>query len=613
MAFDTVPGTMLASVTVCCIPPPSLFTKYLPFRDDASGLAITADARIDNREQLMEDMAVHVSKQHLLSDSQLILRAYQQWGESCVNHLLGDFVFAIWDERLQSLFVARDHMGCKPLYFHCHAGLFVFASSATAVARVEAVEATLNEGRVADYLVEDLEGINKTCSWYKQIRRLPPAHSGYYRESGFVEKQYWVPRATDLSHLNTDEDFLQAFTAVYSEAVRVRLRCNTEPASMLSGGLDSSTIVALARDICVAEGRPPLKTLSAISDKGTDCPETRSVQAIVEQGGIDALRVSPSMLGDSAAALVAAFSSAEDPFDTRMTIPALMFFHASQAGATVVLDGVDGEQVMALPTGYISHLLRGRLWRTAWREARGFSRHYYRGYRSAWSLYVAALRASVTPDLLRSIRRRLQASLRYRRLLHGRMISRRFARRVNLPERLSELEYAALPGSPADLSAIYRHEVQLPGLVAGIERYERVASYFCVEARHPLLDKRVIEFCQGLPWQQRGRDGWSKFLLRQVAQQRLPGLVAWREGWEELGWVFTMRLARDIPASAQSRFEALIEGLYPYVDREMLIARYHGRGAADDDERNVEYRELYYFYQWLQRAGVNSAALISER
>lgn len=248
---------------------PESLHETLPLRDEAAGLTITADARIDNRERLITDIPVRAASGHVITDSQLILHAYIKWGEACVDHLLGDFAFAIWDERAQSLFVARDHMGCKPFYYHCRDGLLVFASSAMAVARVPDVKATLNEGRVADYLVQELEGINKTCSWFNEISRMPPAHCGYFRNNRFQCRQYWVLEPTDLSHLKTDEDYLEAFTEVYFEAVRCRLRCQTEPASMLSGGLDSSTIVALARDILVAEGKPPLRTYSAVSEKGS--------------------------------------------------------------------------------------------------------------------------------------------------------------------------------------------------------------------------------------------------------------------------------------------------------------------------------------------------------
>ena len=156
---------------------PESLHEILPCRDSLAGLAITADARIDNRKQLASDLGIHAAETAALGDSQLILRAYGKWGEACVEHLLGDFAFAIWDENQRKLLLARDHAGCKPLYYHSGEGLLVFASSAKAVARVSGVGASLNEARIADYLTELLEGGDHTCSFYNEVSRLPPAHA----------------------------------------------------------------------------------------------------------------------------------------------------------------------------------------------------------------------------------------------------------------------------------------------------------------------------------------------------------------------------------------------------------------------------------------------------
>ena len=262
-----------------CSTPESL-RENLPFSDEISGLTITADARIDNREQLLADIPVRCRGGAIISDSQLILRAYMKWGESCVDYLLGDFAFAIWNERTQALFLARDQMGCKPLYYHCSEGLLVFASSANAVARVGQVGATVDEGRIADYLIE-MEGLDQTGTWYREISRMPPAHCVLYRGDAFRPLKYWELQPADSSHLKTDADYLEAFTEVYTEAVRSRLRCHKNPASMLSGGLDSSTVVALARDLLVAGGEPPLRVYSGISEEGSVCSETAAILSLI--------------------------------------------------------------------------------------------------------------------------------------------------------------------------------------------------------------------------------------------------------------------------------------------------------------------------------------------
>jgi asparagine synthase (glutamine-hydrolysing) len=578
---------------------PESLHETLPFRDEAAGLTITADARIDNREQLMADIPVRASNGQVITDSQLILHAYSKWGEGCVDHLLGDFVFAIWNERTQALFVARDHMGCKPFYYHCHHGLFVFASSAMAVARVPEVKATLNEGRVADYLVQELEGINKTCSWYNEISRMPPAQCGHFRNNTFQYRQYWTLEPADLSHLKTDEDYLEAFTEVYTEAVRCRLRCQTEPASMLSGGLDSSTIVALARNILFQDRRPPLQVYSAISDEKEICPETQSIRAIIAQGNVKPRWLQPSDLDGYSGALACGMASIEDPFDGLGVLLAHMFLMSAKGSSRVLLGGLDGEHAVGAPTNYITQLLREGKLRGAWNEAQGFSQHYYRGYYSAPRLFIRSLRSVITPSILRLVKSRISAPLRYRNLREDSSISTDFAREVDLASRVSEYDRSNLVDYRTSLQGWHKQIMQVPYLVIAIERYERLGSYFGVEARHPLLDIRLLELSNALPLEQKAFAGWSKFLLRRLAIGQLPDSVVWREGWEQLGWKFALRRARKFAISPG----------FPIEDMSKRLALYTGPLALSNEEcvdflngesyQQLDYYRLYRLYSWL--------------
>ncbi|RYG80958.1 MAG: asparagine synthetase B, partial [Alphaproteobacteria bacterium] len=112
---------------------PESLTEALPWHDRASGLAITADARLDNREDLFRTLSITGPKRHLIPDSSVILKAYERWGEDCARHLLGDFAFAIWDGRKRELFCATDAMGLRPLFYYSGPGLFAFASEIRAL------------------------------------------------------------------------------------------------------------------------------------------------------------------------------------------------------------------------------------------------------------------------------------------------------------------------------------------------------------------------------------------------------------------------------------------------------------------------------------------------
>ena len=575
--------------------------EILPLQDEASGLSITADARIDNREQLMDEFGVRSGGGRRPADSERILRAYRRWGDACVDYLLGDFAFAVWDERAQALFVARDQMGCKPLYFYCKDDVFVFASSAVAVARVSSLKSGLYEARVFDYLVRELEGVNTSCSWYNEFNRIAPAHCGYFRDGRLSQRAYWTLQPADLSHLNTDADYLAAFTDVYRESVRCRLRSPTTPASMLSGGLDSSTVVALARELQIAAGGPALRTFSAVSAPGEACPETRSIEAILAQGNLEPSCLSPESVDHFADDLDRVVGSLEDPFDGSWTLLALMSLAAAGAGGNVLLTGLDGEYAVGAPTNYIVLLLRRRQWRRAWSEAQGFSRHYYRGAYSPRVLYMYALRACLLPSALRKVRSKVNAHRRYSHLLATHGISLDFASRVQAAQRVREYDGRNSSGGHLTLPAWHRHAVASPDLTVAIERYERLGSYFGLEMRHPLLDVRLLSFAAALPLEQRVRDGWSKFMLRRLANEKLPQSVAWREGWEQLGWVFTARQAEQSLAEKRLPLESVNELLAPYL-RKSPGAHCQAAVASGEDPATslLELWGQYCLSNWLR-------------
>jgi asparagine synthase (glutamine-hydrolysing) len=154
---------------------PESFREWLPLANATGDLILTADARIDNREELIAELGLADRPLDEISDSRLILGAYEKWGEGCPEKLLGDFAFAIWDGRCRRLFCARDHVGVKPFYYYRSARVFAFASEIKALLSLGAVPRQLNEVRVADHLVGNFA--DRTITFYRDIFRLPAAHS----------------------------------------------------------------------------------------------------------------------------------------------------------------------------------------------------------------------------------------------------------------------------------------------------------------------------------------------------------------------------------------------------------------------------------------------------
>lgn len=205
---------------------------------------ITADARIDGRADLIGKMGV---PEAALAgpDSDLILLAYGKWGEQCVEHLLGDFAFAIWDGPKRKVFCARDHFGVKPFYYAEPGKSFVFSNTLNSVRLHPEVGDELNELAIADFLLFDYNQDLATTT-FRDIRKLPPAHSLTVTSRGASLRRYWsLPEGERIRHRRTTE-YVEHFRSVFGTAVADRLRTR-RLAIMMSGGLDSSAVAAFAR------------------------------------------------------------------------------------------------------------------------------------------------------------------------------------------------------------------------------------------------------------------------------------------------------------------------------------------------------------------------------
>ena len=218
----------------------------LPWVCPGSGDVITASARLDNRDELLKALTIPHPEEANLPDSHIILKAYQQWGEACVDRFLGDWVFAIWNASKRKLFIARDHQGNTGLYYYTDSRCLSFASSLKGLLALPDVPQRPNPMAIAQVLVSWPAHEAPTPTCYDGIFRLPPAHAMTVTPQGIEVKRYWYLENTPDLHLRTDDDYVEAFLDIFSEAVRCRLRCSAPVATTLSGGLDSGSVAALA-------------------------------------------------------------------------------------------------------------------------------------------------------------------------------------------------------------------------------------------------------------------------------------------------------------------------------------------------------------------------------
>jgi asparagine synthase (glutamine-hydrolysing) len=235
---------------------------------------IVADARIDDRAVLAEKLGIaplptppFTPADRVVTDVELMLRAYLQWGEDCLHHLIGDFCFAIWDARHQRLFCARDHLGVKPVYYSQLGNCFVISNTLNCLRQHPLVSDRLNEVAIGDFLLFDTN-YELDTTVFSDIQRLPAAHILILSAArGLQVQRYWTLAIPEPIRYRQPHEYLDRFRETMGIAVTDRLRAD-RVASFFSGGLDSTTIAATALDVAQHRSQPlDLKAFTIVYDR----------------------------------------------------------------------------------------------------------------------------------------------------------------------------------------------------------------------------------------------------------------------------------------------------------------------------------------------------------
>jgi asparagine synthase (glutamine-hydrolysing) len=225
-----------------------------------------------------------------------------------------------------------------------------------------------------------------------------------------------------------------------------------------------------------------------------------------------------------------------------MVLHFLLYQQASKNGHRYILDGIDGDNATGLSYGYPAQLFRQYAFKHAFRETWLQSKDFYSGFISPYRLLANYVLSAFIPPIVKDCRWRYKRAAKVERELKNSLISDSFAKKVKLAERLDHFDRTHRKHNLSFPGESYLTRIQHPFVTVGVERYNRVASLCSMEPRHPLLDKRLIDFYMGLPWNQFMRNGWSKYLFRRVAEQVIPQDVCWRTGKEHVGYKFTKAL-----------------------------------------------------------------------
>lgn len=557
-------------------PQPGLKSPPLIAHHPATGCAVVADARLDEPEELRHLLGLDATDPKA-SAAQLILQAWLRWQDGCVEHIDGDFAFAIRDPRRNALFLARDRMAGRPLYVHHQPGrLLVFGSSAHAVLAHPQVPRDRNEARIADFLVEGLEGVDMTSTFHLAVERHPSAHTLLVTPQHQQLRRYWKLQPGQSGPLPRDDDeWAEALTNAMERAVRQRLAGPGHVGSMLSGGLDSTTLAIIAGEQLHAAGRAALPTFSSIDSSLPDCNETRAIRMLAGLTLFTPTLIDRAHLGARLPALDQFLDRFDEPFDANMTLIDAQYVAAAESGVDTVLDGIDGDTLFSAG-GTLQRQLRTGHWSGALGNLRGMGQGRSGSF---MKLLLPEVRAAVMPTWVRKALWPVRGRQRHEQFLKRSLISRAFALEADVRGRLERLRAHRSMSPYAGPEMEAAEAIQHPYLVVAMERYGRVGSRHGVTAAHPFTERRLLELCVNLPDRQRLRDGWSKPVLRHAMRGRMPEAVRWRNDKQHLGW----SLAQTVWNGRGEQLEEVLQSQRP------MLAAYIDLSALDT--ATMEYRE----------------------
>jgi asparagine synthase (glutamine-hydrolysing) len=443
------------------------------------------------------------------SDTEVLLQAYRQWGQQCLQRLRGMFVFALWDAGKREMFIARDRVGIKPLYYADHANVCYFASEAKALLEIPGFPRQLNHEALPLYMTFRYTPGDQTL--FAGIKKLLPGHCMTLKPGReTVNRRYW--------QLNFEPDtgpqeasWKERFWATFEEAVRLRMISDVPLGAYLSGGLDSSLIIAAMSGLSTS----PVETFS-VGFREQKFDESAYARQVAAQFGCHHHQLSAEQ--EAGNILDRVIYHLDEPLADLATIPTFLMARETKPHVTVVLSGEGADELLA---GYPK----------------------YRAF--LWSRKVAPF----LPDAAYQLGPRLTQKIALQRALASLGERDRARSYLNLAAVFSPAELSLLMAVPSDDGSRAAEQIVRDYFVPGLDglsqllnldfhtwlpddlllKNDKMTMAHGVEARVPYLDHKLVELCATIPSHFKLRWNQEKVLLRKVMAGRLPAAICQRK------------------------------------------------------------------------------------
>lgn len=536
---------------------------------------IVADVRLDGREELIDELKLaNREVRSNAPDCDLILDAYAAWGTACLDRLRGDYSFALWDAERRRLFCARDHFGIKPFYYAYVGEDFLCSNTLNCIRLHPCVSANLNDAAIGDFLLFGLNYDNATTS-FRDIQRLPPAHSLTVSPRGLQIQRHWAPPTDGCIRYSQHEEYLENFLSILKTAVNDRLRTD-RVGILLSGGMDSSSVAAVAKE--VAGRSAPSTQITGytyvykwlIPDREGDYAREVS----------EFLRIPVKFIAMDEAQPFGRLDDPKlnwpEPVETPFLAATFDAYRDISNDCRVLFSGEGSDNLMDFQMWPYARDLRRQ---GKWRELLTKVANYL------W----------VRPFPWRGIRRRTLRLMRRDpgQPVYPNWLAPEFSRNLNLEARWKEQNQLAKSWRAHPIHPRGHGSLSLPQWAHMFELQDAGATGYPVETCYPFLDLRMVNYLLAIPpfpW------FFKKTLLREAMAGRLPERVRTRPKTPLQGdpVLATIQLTGTPPWKGMS----LAAELDRYVGRSALKTP---NGRLNAEQANSDLRP-YCLNIWLQSA-----------
>ena len=569
-------------------------SEVLPLHNN--GLILVADAILDNREELIEVFSRDDSKVNKnITDSELILMSYKKWGEDCPKYLLGDFNFVIWNEKKQELFCVRDHMGSRSFYYTFNNGVFAFGTLSNLIFP-KVYNDGLNERWLTDFfaLAGPMHNSEAKETIYNGIYQVEAATTMIVKKDGITTNKYWNP-LKELRPLNlkNHEEYKKKFLEIFKEAVNCRLRTCGDVGIMVSGGLDSGSIAAIATKTLKEQGKVlkgysfvPLNSYKNKVVDGRIADESDFVEILKNYCGNLQVEYCRNDGINSLTNIDEFISIFEQPIKTIENSYWVtgMAKKCSEENVKVMLVGQNGNVSISFGDFFthIQTLLHEGNIVEIIKEVNAANKRYGKPKKQIYSTIFA----NSIPYSIRKFRHRKEYTVENR--VEDSVVKLDLAKKYNVEKRFEENDYNPIIAKTKTLKQIRKNILDAATLshIAIMETKDSLK--YGIIKRDPTKDKRIMEFCLSIPSGEYVHEGEERYLIRSAMEGYLPEEIRtnWRKrGRQSADWVDRLK------PNWNNIFKAIKEALSDedvqrYVDIpkiERLMDKYKNLQYLDDD------------------------------